>query len=190
MTTRPGLNQMQIIGAAADLADRVGLHQFTLKTLAEELGVRTPSLYNHVASLEAVQRGLRLRAVQELTERVQCSAVERSGLEALHAVASAERDFARQRPGLFAAMQRSFEHEDEELKSASRALLGTVLAVLRGYGLEGEAGIHAARAMRAAVTGFVGLEAQQGFGLPADIDQSFEWLVSMLDVGLKAMRAQ
>ncbi|THF67713.1 TetR/AcrR family transcriptional regulator [Deinococcus sp. Arct2-2] len=188
MSTRPGLTQPQIIGAAAELADRVGLHQFTLKTLAEELGVRTPSLYNHVTSIEAVQRGLRVRGMQELTDRVQRSATGRSGLEALHAVATAERDFARQRPGLFAAMQRHFEHEDETLKAASHALLDTVLAVLRGYGLEGEQAIYAARATRAAVTGFVGLEAQQGFGLPTDIDQSFEWLVSMLDAGLRAMK--
>ncbi|ULH16426.1 WHG domain-containing protein [Deinococcus sp. KNUC1210] len=189
MTTRPGLNPAQIIGAAADLADRVGLYQFTLKELAEQLGVRTPSLYNHVASLEAVQRGLRLRAVQELTARVQQAAVGRSGLEGLRAVAAAERDFARQRPGLFAAMQRTFEGEDEELKAASRTLLGIVLAVLRSYGLEGEQGIHAARALRASLTGFVGLEAQQGFGLAADVEQSFEWLISVLDAGLRTMAA-
>lgn len=187
MTTRPGLTQAQIIGAAADLADRVGLHQFTLKTLAEQLGVRPPSLYNHVASLDAVQRGLRLRAIQELAERMQRAAVGRSGLDALHAIAVAERDFARQRPGLFAAMQRTFEDEDEELRSASRGLLDIVLAVLRSYGLVGEQGLHAARTLRSALTGFVGLEAQQGFGLPTDIEQSFEWLITLLDAGLKAM---
>ena len=190
MTTRPGLNQTQVIGAAADLADRVGLNQFTLKELAEQLGVRTPSLYNHVASLEALQRGLRLRAVQELAARMQQAAVGRSGLEGLRAVAEAERDFARQRPGLFAAMQRSFEGEDQELRNASHGLLGIVLAVLRSYGLEGEQGVHAARALRAALTGFVGLEAQQGFGLPADIEQSFEWLIMVLDAGLRQMAAR
>ena len=163
MAARPGLNAAQIIDGAAELADTVGLHHFTLKELAEKLKVKTPSLYNHVSSLDAVHRGLTLRAFQDLTTTMRASAVGLSGLDALRGIAHAERGYAYHHPGLFAAIQRTVEDQDEELRLASYALLDTVLAVLRGYQLEGEAGIHAARALRAALTGFVLLESQNGF---------------------------
>ncbi len=188
MAARPGLNAAQIIDAAAALADTVGLHQFTLKELAERLKVKPPSLYNHVSSLDEVHRGLTLRALEELAVSMRVKAVGLSELDALRAVAHAEREFAHHHPGLFAAIQRTAEDKDDELRLASHALLDIVLAVLRGYQLEGEAGIHAARALRAALTGFVLLEAKGGFGLSTSPDQSFEWLIRMLDAGLKASR--
>lgn len=186
MAARPGLNVSQIIDVAAELADTVGLHDFTLKELAEKLEVKTPSLYNHVSSLDAVHRGLTLRALQDLANTMRASAVGLCGLDALRGIAHAERDFAHQHPGLFAAIQRTFEDQDEELRLASHDLLDIVLAVLRGYQLEGEAVVHAARALRSALTGFVTLESNDGFGLPTGVDQSFEWLIVMLDAGLRA----
>jgi AcrR family transcriptional regulator len=188
MAARPGLNAERIIGAAAELADTLGLHHFTLRELAEQLKVKTPSLYNHLSSLDAVHRGLTLRALRELANRMRASAVGLTGLDALRGIAHAERDYARHHPGLFAAIQRTVEDQDEELRLAAHALLDIVLAVLRGYQLEGEVSIHAARALRSALTGFVLLEAKNGFGLPTGVDQSFEWLILLLDAGLSASR--
>ena len=63
-----------------------------------------------------------------------------------------------------------------------------VLAVLRGYQLEGDDALHAARVVRAALHGFASLEAEGGFGLPLSLDESFARLVSVLHRGLLAMR--
>ena len=189
MAPRPGLNAAQILDAAAELADTVGLQHFTFRELAEKLGVKSPSLYNHVASLDAVHRGLTLRAIHVLAGRMRSGAVGRQGLDALRGIAYAEREFARQHPGLFAALQRTVEDQNEELRLAGHDLLGVVLAVLRGYALEGEAVIHAARALQAALTGFVLLESKGGFGLPTERDRSFEWLIGMLDAGLRGASA-
>lgn len=179
------MNAAQVIDAAAQLADTEGLHHFTLRELAEALGVRTPSLYNHVASLEAVHRGLTLRALQNLAELTRRAAVGRTAEKGLRAIAHAERRYAREHPGLFAATARSAEGLDAEVRAAAHELLDVVLAVLDSYGLQGEAAVHAARTLRSAITGFVTLEAQGGFGLPADVDASFEWMLSALDVSLR-----
>ncbi|MFE1229223.1 TetR/AcrR family transcriptional regulator [Streptomyces sp. NPDC058745] len=45
--------------AALDLIDREGADAFSLVRLARELGVRMPSLYNHVSSREEVVQGVR-----------------------------------------------------------------------------------------------------------------------------------
>jgi len=189
MAPRPGLNAAQIIDRAAELADTVGLHSFTFRELAEKLGVKSPSLYNHVASLDAVHQALTLRAIHILAERMRAGAVGRQGVDALRGIAYAEREFAHQHPGLFAAIQRTVEDQDEEVQTAGHDLLGVVLAVLRGYELEDEAVTHAARSLHAALTGFVLLESRTGFGLPIETDRSFEWLINMLDAGLKAASA-
>ena len=69
--------------------------------------------------------------------------------------------------------------------AASAAVVGVVLAVLRGYDLDGDDAIHAARIIRSALHGFVALQSAGGFGIPLDLDQTFERLVTALDVGLR-----
>ena len=60
------------------------------------------------------------------------------------------------------------------------------LATLRGYGLEHDDAIHATRIIRAALHGFVSLEAEEGFGIPLDLNDSFTRLVAVLHQGLSA----
>jgi hypothetical protein len=78
---------------------------------------------------------------------------------------------------------------DTPADEAARRLVDVVLAVLRGYGLEGDDAIHAARIVRAALHGFVELEISEGFGLPLALDDSYEELVAVLDRGLTRTRA-
>ena len=42
MAARAGLDRTIVVWAAVELADAHGLHEVTLATLAEKLGVRTP----------------------------------------------------------------------------------------------------------------------------------------------------
>ena len=61
---RAGLNSAAVVEAAARLADSEGLAAVTLAHLAEQLGVRPPSLYAHVASLEDLRRRLAARGAR------------------------------------------------------------------------------------------------------------------------------
>ena len=76
--------------------------------------------------------------------------------------------------------------DNAEFQLAGAEVVGLIVAVLRGYGLEGEAAMHTVRAIRSAFHGFVSLEREGGFGLPIDIDDSYDRLVAMLDAGLAA----
>jgi hypothetical protein len=58
--------------------------------------------------------------------------------------------------------------------------------VLRGYALDDDAATHAARIVRSALHGFVSLEVGNGFGFDLDLDESFAFLVSVLDRGLRS----
>jgi hypothetical protein len=51
--------------------------------------------------------------------------------------------------------------------------------------LTGEEAVHATRAVRAALHGFISLEASGGFALPLGIGESFDRLVDVLVEGLR-----
>ena len=108
----------------------------------------------------------------------------RAGTDALLAIANAYRGYGLAHPGTYEALQRAPELDDPVSEAAARRLVDVVIAVLRGYGLEGDDVIHGVRIVRAALHGFVTLEAGGGFGLPLSVDDTFERLVTALDRGL------
>ena len=181
---RAGLDAAAVVAAAAALADADGLAQLTLARLAAALGIRTPSLYAHVDGLSDLRVRLGARGARELAASIQIAAAGRARGEALRAVALAYREYAHAHPGTYAAMQ--VASESEEFQAAGAEVIGPILAVLGGYGLEGEPAIHAVRAIRSALHGFVSLEREGGFGIPVAIDVSYDKLITMLDAGLAA----
>jgi AcrR family transcriptional regulator len=182
---RAGLTPEKVVAEAAAVADELGWDRLTLATVAERLGVRLPSLYKHVASLEALRSGVRAHATRELAEAMTGAALGCAGGEALRAVADAYRDFARRHPGLYEASIPAPAADNPEHVAAAAAALAVIEAILRGYRLEGHDAIAAARALRAALHGFVHLEAGGGFGLPVDVDRSYARMVAGLDTTLR-----
>lgn len=183
---RAGLDTEAVVTAAAALADAEGLEALTLARLAGQLGVRPPSLYAHVAGLPDLRRRLAARGAGELAAALQAAAAGRARGDALAAVAEVYRAYARDHPGTYAILQRAPDPGDAEgLAAASRAV-GVILAILRGYGLEGDDAIHATRIVRASLHGFVLLEASEGFRIALDLDETFARLVAVLDQGLTA----
>jgi AcrR family transcriptional regulator len=184
---RAGLTTESVVAAAARQADERGLEAVTLAGLASSLGVRPPSLYAHVGGLEDLRTRVAARGAEQLAGALQQAAAGLAGSEALSAVAAAYRAYALAHPGAYAALQRAPGRSEASVEAAGR-VVAVVLAVLGGYGLEGERALHATRAIRSALHGFVLLETQQGFGLPLDLDESFAALVAVLDRGLREER--
>lgn len=184
---RAGLDTAAVVDAAATIADAEGLEAVTLARLAAALGVRPPSLYAHVEGVEDLRRRLGARGARQLADALSRAAAGRAGTDALEAVADAYRAYARAHPGSYAAAQRARElGKSDDALAAAGAVVEVVLAVLRGYGLEGEDAVHATREIRAALHGFVLLEAVDGFAIDLPIDETFRRLIATLDAGLRA----
>jgi AcrR family transcriptional regulator len=187
---RAGLDPAVVVAAAAAIADAEGLEAVTLARIAGQFGVRTPSLYSHVGGLDDLRRRLALRGAGELADAMQDAALGRSGRDALEAVAAAYRDYARTHPGSYAALQRADDlaPRDELVHGADPAgrAIRVFTAILAGYRITGDEAIHATRAIRAALHGFVGLETGGGFGMKQSVDESFAYLVDLIDRGLRS----
>jgi AcrR family transcriptional regulator len=182
------LDKAAVVEAAADLINAEGIEALSLSRLAEQLGVRTPSLYNHIDGLPGLQRQLALLNVRALGERLGEAAIGKSGPQALMAIAQAYRKYIKDSPGVYmASLQaaRTQETIDLELQSAEDRVVRIVMAVIASFGLQDEDGLHAVRGLRSLVHGFATLEIAGGFGLALDCDESFHRLVEMFTRGLQ-----
>ena len=180
---RAGLTPDRVVEEAISVLDDSGPGALSLATLAERLGVKAPSLYNHVAGLDDLRRRIALAGIDRLADAMRTAVMGRSGHDALRRLAAAYRGFALAHPGLYPLTQEA-RPDDAEYAARSLAAVEPVLAILDGYGLAGDDAIHAARAVRSAIHGFVALETGSGFGLALDRNESFARLIAMLDAGL------
>ena len=104
---RAGLSRRAVVTAAAQLADEAGWDRLTLAAVAGRLGVRLPSLYKHIPSLDGLRRDVAVLAVTELGQALSAVAVGRAGPDALRAVAAAYRGYGQRHPGRYAATVRA-----------------------------------------------------------------------------------
>jgi AcrR family transcriptional regulator len=184
MPTKARLDRAIVVQAAAELVDAEGLENLTLAALAAGLGIRTPSLYNHVTGLEGLRRDLAVLAVRELHERLARAAIGKAGDAAIVAFADAYRAFAHEHPGRYAASLRAPAPADTEYQAAAAAVVEIIVAVLAFYGLHGDDAVHAVRGLRSVLHGFVALEAAGGFEMPLDRNESYQRLVRVFIDGL------
>ena len=187
MARKVGLDRRAVIEAAAAVADGEGLERLSLARVATVLGVSSPSLYSHVAGLGALRRELALEAAGRLQEAVRDGVAGRVGPDALTGMAHAYRRFARQHPGLYATLHTTpGRDQDPDVRDAFAAVVTEVAAALATIGGSGPEPVPLVRTVRSALHGFVTLEASGGFGLPDDVDASFQVLLDVLAAGLLA----
>jgi AcrR family transcriptional regulator len=182
---RAGLDPAAVVAAGAALADEVGLAGLTMGLLAERLGVRAPSLYKHVANSDDLTRRIAAVALAEAADAIGTATQGRAGRDALAAAARAFRDYVITHPGRYAAtIGIEATGPDDPMAAAGVQALSAFTAVLRSYGVGPEDMDHALRALRSAFHGFATLQSVGGFQWSADVDESFEWLITFLDRGL------
>lgn len=188
MSPRSNLTKETVVQAAAELLNSEGPDSLSLNHLAEKLGIRTPSLYNHVDGLPGLMRELSLLNARNLAERLSDAAIGQSGPGLVMSVMQAFRSYIKEFTGLYLSTLRVSgmqEDADPRLQQEEARSVKVGMAVMASFGLQGEAAIHAVRAFRSMVHGFATLEVYGGFGMPLDLDESFARLVDLFIAGLQ-----
>ncbi|GIO88969.1 TetR/AcrR family transcriptional regulator [Paenibacillus lactis] len=190
MSPRPGIDRHQLLQAAAELADQGGFHSVTLAALAGRLGVRSPSLYNHVDGLPGLHAALTQYGLQILHERLLKAVAGRSGEEALRHVCIAYVEFARTHPGLYEAALQPIQPDHADTKQIGDDIVGLLLQVLAHYGLEEAEALHSVRTLRSLCHGFSSLERGGQFAMNLSLDDSLAYMIEIFIQGLNAQRRQ
>ncbi|MFI5040801.1 MAG: TetR/AcrR family transcriptional regulator [Acidimicrobiales bacterium] len=179
-TTR--LDPQQVLAAAEQLVADRGWEGLTMAALAAELGVRAPSLYRHVESIDALRNALRLRSLLEMGEAVRAAVMGKSGLEGLHALTDAYRAYGQTHPVRYLAQIGL--PGDEATREAGRRVGEAGYAVLASLGLTADELPVATAQLAALVHGFVSLELVQTIDWVTDPDAAYHGLVELFAAGL------
>lgn len=177
---KAGLDKDIILKTAADLADAEGIANVTLKALAEKLGVKPPSLYKHINGLEELNKALMLYGWKSLEKKVTRAAVGKSKEDAIRAIFYAYRDYVKEHPGVFEAMQWYNMYQSEENLQATEEIVAVLFQVLSAYDLQEEQKVHIVRMFRVFLQGFLMVEIHGGFGNPVSITESFDFSLEIL----------
>ncbi|UXA18904.1 TetR/AcrR family transcriptional regulator [Mycobacterium sp. SMC-4] len=180
------LSRDAIVNAALTFLDREGWEALTINALANQLGTKGPSLYNHVHSLEDLRRTVRMRVVGDIIDMLKNVAQGRSPDDAVVVMASAYRSYAHHHPGRYSAFTRMpLGGDDPEFTEATQSAAAPVISVLATYGLDEEAAFCAALEFWSAMHGFVLLE-MTGVMAGIDTDAVFTDMVVRLAAGMRS----
>ena len=172
--TKPRLSKDRVLAAALAIADRGGLPELTIRSLARELGAKPMSVYYYVASKDELLDALvdLVFAQIELPdpdgdwrEEMRRRAVSARALLAQHRWATGLLE-SRTRPGAD-----NLRHHE------------SMLATLRGAGFSRELAAHAYALMDAYVFGFAVQEASLPFDGPDSVGEVAEPIMAKLASG-------
>jgi AcrR family transcriptional regulator len=184
MVVKKTLTPAAVVDVALGIVDEHGPDGLTLAAVAQGCGVATPSLYKHVASLGELKTLVGVRVLEGMTDQFTATVLGSGGDEAVTALMHAYRAYVAAHPKRYAAMPMDPLHDPIQ-EAAGKKLVGVMYATLRGYGLEGSAAVHATRRLRVIVHGFASIEAGGGFGLPEDLDGTYDQLIQMYLASLR-----
>ncbi|MGB5760389.1 MAG: TetR/AcrR family transcriptional regulator [Acidimicrobiales bacterium] len=184
---RPQLSHDLVVETAGRIADEHGLDAVTLTRVAKTLGTSQPALYRHVDGYDDLIRSLGLRGREILAARLSTSAIGLAGEDAVRSMGTAWRRMVIEHPGLYAATDRFPCAGDAELEAAVERVVETLALALNDFDLSEDRKVHAARSLRSAFHGFSHLESGDGHPREQDLDESFDELIELLCVGIRAM---
>lgn len=151
----------------------------SIASLAARLGVKRPSLYNHLSSMEGLRNSMRSIVYNEIAEAAE-NVTPRTGRAGLFAAVRALRDYVVRHPHRIPLLLENAEDAAGPLREASERLMRRVMDLLGGYGLSGASAVHAARLLRALWIGFALLETSGGYAMDVPVEESFTFALEAM----------
>lgn len=178
------LTRDAVVDHAASLSDDIGLDELTITKLGRSLGIAPPGVYRHVTDLGDLRNAVSQQAAREVAAALSGACAGLSGADALAALATTLRTWARQHPGRYAALQVAPDPDDTNGQAAAQGLICVIASALRAYRLEGDDLTDAIRLIRSTLHGFVSLEQSEGFKQARSLDATYMRVVASLDAVL------
>jgi len=181
------INNELIIEISAKLANKVGLENLSLKIIAEELNIKSPSLYNHISSLENIKEKLMIYGWKQMEEKMIDSAVGVSGYDAIKNMCYAFYNYATENKGIFTAMLWYNKYKSVEKKSTTKRLFDLLFKIMKPLNISDNNINHIIRTLRSFLEGFSLLVNNNAFGNPVSIKESFELSLEIIMNGIKSL---
>ena len=188
--TKNNINLDLIIKTSANISNEVGLDNLSLKMVAEELNIKSPSLYNHVASLTSLKQKLMIYGWKEVEEKIIDNIIGLTGYEALRKMCDVFYDYTTNNKGVFTAMLWYNKYENEELENATTKLFNMIFKIMKPLNISDKNINHIIRTLRSFLEGFSLLVNNNAFGNPISIKESFDLSVEIIINGIKKLEGE
>lgn len=153
-----GLTKDLILAEAVACMESTGQPVVSLHEVARRLGVKTPSLYNHIKNTKELRYEIFQYAIGQFVANQRAATANKRKDEAVRAFAEAYHTFAVENKGLYRLIMSIPSEEDDRAKEVAIPLLETVVEILKDYGLTEESVAHWQRVLRAILHGFISEE--------------------------------
>lgn len=177
MVQKRNLTKEKIIEAAFSLADEIGINQITFQKVAEKLGIKYPSLYNHFANIEDLKIKMTVYLLNNLNSEIMQRLIGKSGEDAIREFAYAYRDFAFENKTAYVLYVNIPSTQDDEVKRLAKETNAIIRKILAYYIKNENLEIHKSRALRSLLHGFVSLSAHGYFQNPVNLEESFQMMI-------------
>ncbi len=173
-----GINKNSIMKKAIKMIEQSGNPTISMHELAENLNIKTPSLYNHIKNRDALLLEISKYTAEEL-KKAQFTAMEgKQKEEAIYALATAYRDFAKKHIGLYHVMMSSPKIQKNTLEQSAAPMIEPILFILSEYSFDTEQSIHWQRILRSIMHGFLTQE-EAGFFGNSDVDVQISYKIAI-----------
>lgn len=180
-----GLSKELLVSTATELIEKEGIQQFSMRKLAETLGVKTASLYAHIESMDALFTEVGLAALNDQKECLMNAIGEKHGDAAIEALAEGYRKFAEEHIELYRLIMQMPSGDDEVLKKAASVTAEPFMKVLDDYPISEQQKMHWQRVLRGLMHGFIS-EEQAGYfsHYPVSVQESYHIAIHCVIMGL------
>ena len=180
-----GLNKEVLIEASKELIEENGIAAFSMRALAEKLGVKTASLYAHIESMDALFTEVGLSALNDQKSAQLADIEGKDGDAAIFALTESYRTFAKAHAALYQLIMQMPMGKDETLRAAAAMTAEPCMQVLKGYPIREERRMHWQRILRGVMHGFVSQEAAGYFShFPVNLEESYHLAIQCVIDGL------
>ena len=186
---KKGLNKKKILDTAVQIVDEQGTKALTIKSLAEQLEIKSPSVYKHFGGgIDEINTELMLYGWRKMEKAVVDATVGKSKDEAIISICRTYRGFTREHKGLYEIMQWYNMFQSERHLKATEGMVNVMMKVLDGYKLETEQKVHIVRMVRSFLHGFTSIEGHGGYGSAFSVDDTFEFAVRTIINGISDIK--
>ncbi|MEI5906699.1 WHG domain-containing protein [Bacillus spongiae] len=185
MASRIGLNQEIIMNKALEIAEKSGMNAVTMATIAKELIIKPPSLYNHFNGLKEIKQLMAAHSLKRLYHQLKDATSEKEkGMESIQAISTAYIAFANQYPGLYEASLSAPDPFDKNLQLYGEAIVDLTKEAFSVFSLNERQVIHTVRGLRSILHGLVDLNRKGEFNLDVALEESLEVIIVTFLQGL------
>ncbi len=185
MAQRAQINFVKILETAIDICNEEGYEQLTLSCISERLGIKTPSLYNHIQGLSDLKQKMANYGLKMLYDSIIHSVIGCIGDEAITSASKVYIEFVSKNPGLYSSISKVPDPYEIEFDELSNQLVQVFIKLLGVYNLTDEESIYAVRGLRSLLHGFSAIQIDNGFRMNYSQEDSLDFIINTFMEGLK-----